>query len=98
MSGGPRAQFSVVHLYRVEVHRSARGHGVEEDDIRHAYEHALSWVELGDDPPRYLVAGGDRARNLLELVVIDTPAGEVLVIHAMPLRASTRRELFGTED
>lgn len=81
----------------MEVHRSARRHGVEEDDIRHVYEHALAWVELGNDPPRYLMAGGDRAGNLLELVVIET-AAEVLVIHAMTLRPSTRRELFGTEE
>ena len=54
------------------------------------------WVELDDDAPRYLVVGPDPAGNLLELVVL--VGGEVeLVIHAMPLRHSTQREVFGDE-
>lgn len=78
----------------MEVHSSARRHGVADEEIAHAYEYALAWVELGDDPPRYLIAGPDRTGNLLELVVLDT--GETaLVIHAMALRRSTERELFG---
>ncbi len=89
--------FSVVRLLRVGMafHRSAWRHGVGQDGISHAFEHALAWIELGDDPPRYLVAGPDRAGNLLELVVIEIQ--QVLVIHAMALRSSARRELFGTE-
>lgn len=87
----------VLHLFRVEIHRSARRHQVPDDDIDHAYEHAIVWGELGDDPPRYLVAGVDRAGNLLELVVM-TVEGGVLVIHAMKLRRSTQLELFGEED
>lgn len=67
-----------------------------DDAIAHAYEHALAWAELGDDPPRYLVVGPDVAGNLLELVVLETDGGE-LVIHAMALRRSTGQELFGEE-
>ena len=80
----------------MEIHRSARRHQVPDDDIAHAHEHPLAWVELGDDPLRYLVAGADRAGNLLELVV---PAVEddMLVIHAMAMRRSTREELFGDD-
>lgn len=55
------------------------------------------WVELGDDPPRYLVVGPDRSANLLELVVIGTDVSD-FVIHAMALRRSTQRELFGGEE
>jgi len=54
----------------VEIHRSARRHQVPDEDISHAYEHPVAWVELGDDPLRYLLAGADRAGNLLELVVL----------------------------
>ncbi len=78
----------------MEIHRSARRHQIHDDDIGHAYENAVTWTELGDDPPRYLVAGADRAGNLLELVVLDVEDG-VLVIHAMKLRRSTQTELFG---
>ncbi len=56
----------------------------------------MAWVELGDDPPRYLVAGADRTGNLLELVVLAVE-DDVLVIHAMTLRRSTREELFGDD-
>lgn len=53
-------------------------------------------MEVGDDPPRYLVVRPARSGNLLELVVIDVGDTE-LVIHAMALRGSTERELFGGE-
>jgi hypothetical protein len=86
----------VVRLLRVEIHRSARRHGVADEDIDHAYRQAVMWVELGDDPPRYLVVGPDRSGNLLELVVIGTDVSD-FVIHAMTLRRSTQRELFGDE-
>ena len=87
-------QIVVLHLSRVEIHRSARRHQISDADIEHAYEHAIAWAELGDDPPRYLVAGPDRAGNLLELVVLDVE-DDVLLIHAMRLRRSTQSELFG---
>lgn len=79
----------------MDIHSSARRHGVGDDDIRHAYEQALAWTEIGDDPVRYLLAGPDRAGNLLELVVLLLPGPQVLVIHAMKLRRSTADELFG---
>jgi hypothetical protein len=64
----------------VDISGSARRHHVSDVDIVHAYEHAVTWVELGDDPPRYLVVGPDRSGNLLELVVIEVRA-TALVIH-----------------
>ena len=86
----------VVHLSRVEIHESARRHGVADEDIEHAVVHSVTWVELGDDPPRYLLAGPERAGNLFELVVL-VLGGDELVIHAMPLRRTTARALFGDE-
>ena len=81
----------------MQIHPSARRHGVRDEDIEHAYMQAVAWVDLGEDPPRDLVVGPDRTGNLLEIVVILVDAG-VLAIHAMPLRPSTQRELFGEED
>jgi len=69
---------------------------VSDEDITHAYEHAVRWLLLDDDPTRYLVAGPDRAGNLVELVMLDAE-DDVLIIHAMPMRKSTERELFGDE-
>ncbi len=81
----------------MEIHRSARWHQIPDDDISHAYGHAIAWVEIGEDPQRYLIAGADRAGNLLELVVIELEI-DLLVIHAMTLQPSTQREIFGGED
>ncbi len=67
-----------------------------DEDIEHAFVHSVTWAQLGEDPPRYVLAGPDRAGNLLELVVLDV-GGEELVIHAMSLRRSTAQELFGDE-
>ena len=80
----------------MEIHPSAHRHQVPDADFSHAYEHTIAWVELGADPSRYLVAGPDRAGNLLELVLLELP-DTVLVIHAMALRRSIRHELFGDE-
>ena len=80
----------------MEIHEPARRHGVAQEDIEHALAHSVAWVELGDDPARYLLAGPDRSGNLLELVVL-VLGGDELVIHAMGLRRSTARALFGDE-
>jgi len=53
---------------------------------------AITVDEVGDDPVRWLVLGTGRAGNLLELVVMDRPAGPA-VIHAMPMRTQYRRLL-----
>lgn len=86
----------VVRVFRVEIHGSARRQGVPDEDIEHAVAHSITWAELGDDPPRVLLAGPDRAGNLLEVVVLEVGGAE-LVIYAMPLRRSTERELLGGE-
>jgi hypothetical protein len=77
----------------VEIHPSARRHGIADDDILHAIEHSLVIDDLGDDPDRWLVIGPDRAANLLEIVVLITADGDELIIHAMPLRTVYRRLL-----
>jgi len=76
----------------VEVHDSARMHGVVDEDIHHAIDHALA-IDAGDDPDRWLDIGPDRAGNLLEVVVITTVEDTQLGIHAMAMRAKYRRLL-----
>lgn len=80
----------------MEIHGSARRRRVSDEDISHAYDHTVAWLRLDDDPPRYLLAGPDRAGNLLELVILAVE-DDVLVIHAMALRSRTQLELFGDE-
>jgi hypothetical protein len=79
----------------VQIHESARRHGVADEDIQHALAHAVTWVELGDDPWRYLLAGTDRSGTCSNWS--SWTSGDEPVIHAMGLRRSTAQELFGDE-
>jgi hypothetical protein len=63
----------------VEIHPSARRHGVDDLDIQHAVEHSLAIEDIGEDPDRWLVIGPDRAGNLLELVVLVDQRGEIVI-------------------
>lgn len=77
----------------MEIHRSARKHGVADEDILHAIDHALAIEDVGEDPDRWLLLGPDRAANMLEIVVLGTAEGSRLVIHAMSMRPAYKRLL-----
>lgn len=70
----------------MDVSESARKHDVDDEDIRHAWENAIRYVEFeyeGHD--RLLVIGSDRHGRLLELVAV--PADQpTRIIHADRLR------------
>lgn len=57
-------------LIDVEIHRSARKHGINDAAIRHGLEHAITVFDLEPDadPPKVLVIGPDTAGNLLEII------------------------------
>ncbi|MBL7492333.1 hypothetical protein I6A60_29070 [Frankia sp. AgB1.9] len=76
----------------MEIHRSARKHGVADGDIRHATERYLVAYSLDDDGPpwRELRLGPARAGNLLEIVVLLLDDGTELIIHAMRMRPKYR--------
>jgi hypothetical protein len=84
----------------VEIHRSARRHGINDQDIRHAIEHRVVVADIDPDadPPKLLAVGPDRAGNLLEVVVLTLSDGRLLVIHAMRLRSKYRGLLPGHSD
>lgn len=84
----PRLRKYVLRYSRVEIRRSARRHGIRNADIEHAVDHAVVVVDLDaeSDPPKVLAIGPDRAGNLLEVILLDLAADELLAIHAMPLR------------
>ncbi len=75
----------------MEIHPSARKHGINDDDIRHVVDFALATYALSDEGPfRWLVLGPDRTGNLLEVVVLAFDDERLLAIHAMPMRAKYR--------
>jgi hypothetical protein len=80
----------------VEIYRSARRHGIADEDIRHAVEHALAVGEHEDGEVVYL--GPDRASNLLEVVTVMRDDGTEIVIHAMRMRSKYEPLLRGEGD
>lgn len=84
----------------MELHSSARRHGVSDEDIRHACDNALVVVDvdLESDPPKALAIGPDRAGNLLEVIVLEFAGDRLLAIHAMPLRPAFHDLLPRRED
>ncbi|MFF3025871.1 toxin [Microbacterium sp. NPDC057944] len=71
----------------MNIHDSARKHGISEDDARQAASWPL-WIEdLDEDTPsRQLRLGFDTQGRLLETVVLVFDSGNELVIHAMKAR------------
>jgi hypothetical protein len=71
----------------VDVHRSARKHGIADEDIRTAAEQYLIAYTIDDDQPlRELRLGFDTRGRLLEIVVLMLDDDSELVIHAMKAR------------
>lgn len=73
----------------MEIHHTAYNHGIADDAILHALDHAVTVIELepSADPPKVLAIGPDHAGNLLEIIWLDLADGVELVIHAMTLRS-----------
>lgn len=76
------------NLYKSEIRKSVRKHGITTDEIRHALDHALRLIEFEyDGEDRLLVIGDNGHGTLLELVLV--PAADPgRVIHADRLRPS----------
>ena len=71
----------------MEIHQSACRHGIDDDDIWHAVDHALVVdVESRDAARRILFLGPDRAGNLLEVMALEFDDEQLVVIHAMRMR------------
>ena len=77
----------------MDVHSSARKHGIADDDMQHAAENAMAIEDQDDDTRLYL--GPARNAVLLEVVTIVRDDGSELAIHAMPMRAKYQRLLPG---
>ncbi len=77
----------------MEIHSSARKHGVDEEDIEHVIDNAMAIDDQDDDTRLYL--GPARNAELLEVVTLVGKDGSELVIHAMTMRSKYRRLLPG---
>lgn len=72
----------------VDIHASARKHGVADEDIEHATRNAMTIEDLDDHLRLYL--GSARNAGLLEVVTIVRTDASELAIHAMAMRAKYR--------
>lgn len=77
----------------MEVHPSARKHGIADEDIAHATANAMAIEDHDGDTRLYL--GPSRSAELLEVVTIVRDDGSELAIHAMKMRAKYQRLLPG---
>lgn len=68
----------------MKIVASARRHGVGDDAISHAVANAIRVVETDDG---LFIIGADASGRMLELVGRPSDAGDLVVFHAMPLRA-----------
>jgi hypothetical protein len=65
------------------VAESAHKHGIVDDDILHAFKNPIRAEDLDDE--LIMLVGADRAGNLLEIGVVASSDGPVIV-HAMEAR------------
>ena len=79
----------------LDIHPSARKHGLDDADIRHAVEQAIVVARQHDDVDRLLCLGADRTGRFLEVVVATRPGAPDLVLHAMAMRLKYVRLLRG---
>lgn len=77
----------------VEIHPTARRHGIANEDIEHAMTNAMVIEAQKDDTTLYL--GPARSAELLEIVTVVRGDETELVIHAMKMRAKYERLLSG---
>ena len=62
---------------------SARKHGIQDEDMLHAYRHPVRVFEVGD---LVMLIGGDRSGQLLEVGMTEAEGIE-FIVHAMPARS-----------
>jgi hypothetical protein len=62
---------------------TAKRHGISAEDMRHAYRHPIRVFDL--DEGFTMVIGSSRAAELIEIGVVDSASGPVIV-HAMRAR------------
>ncbi len=63
---------------------SARRHGVDEEDMLHAYRNAIDAWAL--DEGLVMLIGPDRSGALLEIGMVRSDDGTAVIVHAMKAR------------
>ena len=69
----------------MEIRPSARKHGISDDGIRHAIDHAIAAITRPEQPDFTMLIGPTTHAQLLEVGIVATDDQDY-VIHAMPAR------------
>jgi hypothetical protein len=80
----------------MDVHGSARKHGIEAEDMEHAVAYALVALDEENEQgiSQVLYLGWNRTgTSLLEVVVLEFDDGREMIIHAMNMQARYERFL-----
>jgi hypothetical protein len=72
-----------------EIAKSARKHGLSDEDILHAVEHWIEKVRINEYPDKLIYVGYDTKLRDLEAITIEFIDGVETIIHAMKVRNST---------
>ncbi|MCL2189192.1 MAG: hypothetical protein FWC16_10195 [Defluviitaleaceae bacterium] len=65
---------------------AAYKHGLSYDEIKTAYENAISILTLEEYPPKFMAFGFDSKGRALEIGYIENINGDIIIIHAMKIR------------
>jgi hypothetical protein len=76
-----------MELWEAPAVASAYRHGISDADIRHALRNVIAVADDASDDAVTLFLGPDRAAKLIEVGVLDTEDGP-LIIHAMTGRTA----------
>jgi hypothetical protein len=67
---------------------------ISNEDVIHAWNHAVAVIHRAYDPPDYYAAAGmDAKGRMLELVGVELEDGAILIFHAMKITEKMRKEL-----
>ena len=73
---------------------SAFKHGISENEIKHVFDNAISFIELEEFPPKIMLFGFDSQGKALEIGYFVNDNGDEIIIHAMKLRKTYQKYML----
>ena len=73
---------------------SAFKHGISENEIKHVFDNAISFIKLEEFPPKIMLFGFDSQGKALEIRYFVNDNGDEIIIHAMKLRKTYQKYML----
>ncbi|GHT83525.1 hypothetical protein FACS1894125_7170 [Actinomycetota bacterium] len=71
------------------VRESAFKHGVSYEDMLYVVEYHVDYLQIEEDPDKFIYIGYDTAHRFLEVVIVEFTNGKYYINHAMKVRKGT---------